>query len=109
MSISLPAEVSAFFAITNGKDPGKLDQCFAEASVVRDERHTYEGLANISRWLTEAQQKYNYSAQPVAATGEYPVVRVRAQVSGSFPGSPIELEHVFELSNGRISSLEIRP
>jgi hypothetical protein len=31
------------------------------------------------------------------------------KVSGDFPGSPINLEHIFEIEDGRIVSLEIRP
>jgi hypothetical protein len=36
-------------------------------------------------------------------------VVVTAKVSGNFPGSPIKLEHLFEIEGGRIVSLEIRP
>lgn len=109
MQTSVPNEVATFFDVINGADPRDLNQCFAEASVVRDEQKTHEGLENIVKWFTEAQQKYQYSAQPVAAIVEHPIVRARAKVSGSFPGSPIELEYVFELSKDRISRLEIRP
>jgi hypothetical protein len=35
-------------------------------------------------------------------------VTVRARLTGEFPGSPIELDHIFTLSNGKIASLEIR-
>jgi hypothetical protein len=35
-------------------------------------------------------------------------VTVRARVTGAFPGSPIELDHIFKLSNDKIASLEIR-
>jgi hypothetical protein len=36
-------------------------------------------------------------------------VVVTGEVSGDFPGSPIKLEHIFEIEGGRIASLEIRP
>jgi hypothetical protein len=36
-------------------------------------------------------------------------VVVTGKVSGTFPGSPINLEHIFEIEGGRIVSLEIRP
>jgi len=29
-------------------------------------------------------------------------------VAGDFPGSPVELQHVFRLEGGQIASLEIR-
>ncbi len=109
MQISLPREVTTFFAISNGGDLRELDQCFAEGGVVHDERHTHEGLESIRKWLTHSQQQYHYTTQPVAATYDDPELRVRARVSGSFPGSPIELEYAFLLSNGRIARLEIQP
>jgi hypothetical protein len=34
---------------------------------------------------------------------------VTGKVSGDFPGSPINLEHIFEIVDGLIVSLEIRP
>jgi hypothetical protein len=34
--------------------------------------------------------------------------RSRQRVSGNFPGSPIELHHVFTLDGTKIASLEIR-
>lgn len=33
---------------------------------------------------------------------------MRAQVSGSFPGSPVELDYVIGLKDERIATLEIR-
>jgi hypothetical protein len=35
-------------------------------------------------------------------------VTVRARLTGKFPGSPVELDHIFKLSNDKIASLEIR-
>jgi len=36
-------------------------------------------------------------------------VVVTGKVSGNFPGSPISLQHIFEIEGDRIVSLEIRP
>jgi hypothetical protein len=33
---------------------------------------------------------------------------VRARLSGNFPGSPLDLDHIFELHGDKIVSLEIR-
>jgi hypothetical protein len=33
---------------------------------------------------------------------------VTARISGDFPASPVELDHIFELDADRITSLEIR-
>jgi hypothetical protein len=34
--------------------------------------------------------------------------RLLPPVAGSFPGNPVSLDHVFEIKDDRISSLEIR-
>jgi hypothetical protein len=36
------------------------------------------------------------------------LVTVRARLTGEFPGSPVELDHIFKLSGNKIASLEIR-
>ena len=33
---------------------------------------------------------------------------MRARLTGEFPGGPVELDHIFKLSNDKIVSLEIR-
>jgi hypothetical protein len=35
-------------------------------------------------------------------------VQALAEVSGDFPGSPVNLEHIFRLDGDKIASLEIR-
>jgi hypothetical protein len=34
---------------------------------------------------------------------------VTSRVTGSFPGSPVDLRYFFTLGRGRISTLEIKP
>ena len=33
---------------------------------------------------------------------------MRARLTGEFPGGPVELDHIFKLSNDKVVSLEIR-
>jgi len=35
-------------------------------------------------------------------------VTVRARLTGEFPGSPVELDHIFRFSKNKIAALEIR-
>jgi hypothetical protein len=48
-----------------------------------------------------------FTVEPLRVAQQGSSVRVRARVSGNFPGSPVELEHVFRLGGGKIESLEI--
>jgi len=53
--------------------------------------------------------KYAATARPhtVAQDGRAHVVT--CNVSGAFPGSPVDLRYTFTLARGRIASLEIAP
>jgi hypothetical protein len=46
--------------------------------------------------------------QPIDVQTHGDKVTVRARLTGEFPGSPVELDHIFKLSNGKLASLEIR-
>jgi hypothetical protein len=108
MGIRLPKPIDIYFASENLHDPTALDTCFADDATVRDESKTIEGLAAIKAWRIEAGKKYNHSVEPLAISERDGKVIVTGKVSGNFPGSPINLEHVFELRNDRIVALEIR-
>ena len=60
-------------------------------------------------WRIETGEKYHHVVEPLSVSTRDGKVVVTGKVSGSFPGSPINLEHIFEIEGGRIVSLEIRP
>ena len=107
MSIKLPAPIDLFFASENAHDPSAMDQCFAAGAVVRDEGKTITGVTAIKAWRAETGQKYQHSVEPLAVSTRDGKVVVTGRVSGNFPGSPITLEHIFEIEGGKIVSLEI--
>jgi len=108
MSVHLPDSIATFFQVSNGAEASELRYCFTDNAVVRDESHTHQGHEAIQAWLLEAKRKYAYSVEPLDVAWQGPSVKVRARVSGNFPGSPIQLEHVFQLTGDKIESLEIR-
>ena len=55
----------------------------------------------------QTDAKHNYVSKPLTASTEGDAVNVRAKLNGDFPGSPVELIHVFQLANNAIPSLEI--
>ena len=109
MSIKLPAPIDLFFAPENAHDPSAIDRCFAAGAIVRDEGKTITGVAAIKAWRIETGEKYHHVVEPLSVSTRDGKVVVTGKVSGSFPGSPINLEHIFEIEGGRIVSLEIRP
>ena len=68
---------------------------------------TIEGLTAIKRWIAETKRKYQHMIEPLGSTEKDGKTIVTNRLTGSFPGSPIELEFVFTLNGDRIVSLEI--
>jgi hypothetical protein len=107
MNIQLPDSIASFFEVSNGAEASALEQCFTESAVVHDENHTHQGHEAIRAWLREAKRRYAYTVEPLDIVQQDSTAKVRAKVSGNFPGSPVELNHVFRLTDGRIEFLEI--
>jgi len=108
MAIHLPTPIDTYFASENARDTEGADRCFAADAIVRDEGRTIEGVAAIKAWRTEAGEKYHHTVEPLSTTERDGKTVVTARVSGNFPGSPVNLDHIFELHGDRIVSLEIR-
>ena len=108
MSIKLPTPIAAYFAAEKEGDAGGLARCFAGNGVVHDEGGSFTGRAAIEQWNTTARAKYHHTVVPLSATDRDGATVVLCRVAGEFPGSPLELQHVFRLDGEAIASLEIR-
>ena len=105
--MDLPTPIVIYFAAENHGHTEALTRCFAEDAVVRDEGKTIEGLAAIKQWSTETKKKYQHTIEPLASAQKGDKVTVTNRLTGDFLGSPIDLEFVFTLADGKIASLEI--
>ncbi len=108
MSIDLPAPIARYIEADNRADPDAVARCFAENAVVRDEGHTMEGSAAIRRWTAETKQEYGHTFEPLACAERDGKTVLTNRLTGHFPGSPIDLQFIFELDGDEITSLEIR-
>jgi hypothetical protein len=108
MAVHLPSPINIYFASENVRDAAALDNCFAADAIVRDEGKTIKGLAAIKAWRIETGKKYSHTVEPLAISEREGKVIVTGKVSGNFPGSPVNLDHAFEIEGDRIVSLEIR-
>jgi hypothetical protein len=108
MSIYLPPAIDLYIRIENSGDVEALSECFVSNATVRDESHTYQGLAAIKEWKADTRKKYSHSIAPLEVSDRDGKVILKAQLAGNFPGSPVTLEFSFVLSDGKIASLEIR-
>ena len=109
MNLHLPDAVQTYFAVSNGADISRLAACFFAHASVTDENRTHHGIAAIAAWQQEARRAFTYSVEPLTATQNDDSLSVTARLVGNFPGSPLQLNHVFRLEDGQICSLEIAP
>ncbi len=107
MSLTLPKTVANYLAAVEAKDADMLALCFADDALVHDEGRDYRGLDAIKSWMQETQTKYKYVMKPLDASVSGKTVKLRARLTGEFPGSPVDLDFRFTLANDKISSLEI--
>ena len=108
MALDVPEAVAEYLAAEEAKDADALASCFTEDGTVHDEGQDYHGRGSIRQWKQAADAKYRYVLQTVNVQTLGTLVTMRARLTGDFPGSPVEVDHIFRLSSDKIASLEIR-
>ena len=95
MTIKLPAAVTAYLAADNAQDLDKLCQCFTNDAQVHDESRQYQGRDSIRSWKEQTAAKYQYTLEPIDAAVTERNVKLRARLTGNFPGSPADVDFAF--------------
>jgi hypothetical protein len=105
--MKLPAPIDGFFLAHNTGETNRFEDLFTMDAVVSDEDHEYCGDA-IKSWIDDAVSKYRpLHAEVIAVMPSGSQTVVTAQVSGTFPGSPVQLRYQFTIRDGKISALSI--
>lgn len=107
MLSKLPTPVLNYLAAEKSKDAEKLAACFAGDGRVHDEGKDIRGIDAITKWKREADTKYQYVMEPLDASINDNIVKLRARLTGNFPGSPLELNFTFTIAEDKIKSLDI--
>ena len=108
INLNLPEPIAAYFD-ADKREGEHVARCFTKQAVVRDEGQTYSGTEAITAWKTAAATKYSYTSEPFAVERKDGRYIVTCRLTGSFPGSPVDLRFAFRLQRGKIASLEITP
>jgi len=108
MSVDLPKPIATYFAADKA-DGEAVARCFTRDGFVKDEGHTYQGTAEIKQWKTVTSTKYVYTSEPFAFQQQDAIFVVTSRLTGTFPGSPVDLRYFFRLEGDKIASLEILP
>lgn len=105
--MELPQLVAKFVETQNTYDSGAYTECFTENAIVHDEGKTHTGKAEIRQWIKEANEKYKSVMKPLRYEKSGSNGVLTAEVSGTFPGSPIVLKFHLGLEDGLIDSLNV--
>jgi hypothetical protein len=105
--MQLPKLIERFVATQNNYDSKAYTECFTETAIVHDEGKTHNGKAAIGQWIEEANQKYQSQMKPLNYEQSGVNGTLTAEVSGTFPGSPIVLQFHLGLKDELIDSLKV--
>jgi hypothetical protein len=107
MSKQLPPSVEDYFEGKNARDYDRALSGFTASAKARDEGSTHEGPAEIQAWMEKTAAEYDDVAEVRSVNIEGDKVRVLAEVRGTFPGSPADLQFDFTLKGDKIAELAI--
>lgn len=97
--------MTALVEAQNKLDSAAFSECFTESAIVFDEGKTYRGRKEIQNWIDKANKEFQTSMKPL----EYSEAekQLKAEIRGSFPGSPLVLTYQYDFDKGLIQSLKI--
>ena len=104
-TMNLPNMITELVKAQNKFDSGAYANCFIENAEVFDEGKTHTGKTEIKDWIEKANKEYSAMMKPLDYNETEKILS--AEISGTFPGSPIILKYHFQLSDGYIKSLRI--
>lgn len=104
---NLPKPLETYFKAANEQKRNVFISCFSDDAFVKDEGEGHRGHEEIASWNEKAIQKYNCSYEVLACETTPHGANVTAKVSGSFPGSPLELTYSFKLEDNLIKEMAI--
>jgi ketosteroid isomerase-like protein len=104
-TMNLPEVLTDLMAAQNRSDSAAYANCFSETAIVFDEGKKHSGKAAIKNWITRSNQVYKTTMKTLyySATKQ----TLEAEISGTFPGSPLVLTYQFKIKERQIQSLKI--
>lgn len=108
MAMKLPESIATYFDADNSGSADAVAAAFTDDAVVRDAGETLVGREAIRKWKVDTNQKYASTVtEPFFISTENGKTQVISHVSGTFPGSPVDLRYFFVLAGDKIAQLEI--
>ena len=105
--MNLPKVISDLLEAQAKYDSIAYANCFSETAVVFDEGKTHKGKVEIEKWIAHSDETYKSVMKPLAYDQTGDIGILSAEVSGTFPGSPLILKFHYEIRNELIQSLKV--
>jgi ketosteroid isomerase-like protein len=104
---NLPRIIQEYLDASNAHDVKAILSCFSDEAVVHDEGETLHKKKAIEGWIAKTIERYKFQFKPLTVKDDNAEVVVGVEVSGTFDGSPVSLDHRFAIKNDKILSLTI--
>jgi hypothetical protein len=105
--MDLPKVIQNLVQAQNEFDSAAYANCFSETAVVFDEGNKHTGRNEIAQWIAEANEAYKTVMKSINFEEREAESLLTAEISGTFPGSPIILQYHLQITDGLITSLRI--
>jgi len=105
--MNLPEVVQDLVKAQNNFDSTAFTNCFSETATVFDEGKNFTGKTEIKNWIEKSSKEYNAVMKPIEFEGDTEKGNLKAEVSGTFPGSPLILNYNLTFKGKHIQSLQI--
>lgn len=103
----LPKILLDYFNADARRDSAAVAACFTPDGAVFDEGGVHRGHAAIAGWHADAAARYATRTVPHAIDTQGTQCTVHAEVSGTFPGSPLTMAFTFTLAGAQLAGLAI--
>ncbi|MBP1167220.1 elongation factor P hydroxylase [Chryseobacterium sp. PvR013] len=105
--MNLPKIITDLIKAQDDFDSVAYANCFSDTAVVFDEGKRHNGRKEIEHWIADANERYKSVMKPVGYEENGTESILKAEVSGTFPGSPIVLSYQLQIDDELIQSLKI--
>lgn len=103
--MNLPHVIAGLVEAQNNFDSEAYANYFSETAIVFDEGKIHKGKTAIQKWIKKANEEYQTMMKPLEYSPTQEILK--AEISGTFPGSPVVLTYHFKIFDSLIYSLEI--
>lgn len=105
--MKLPNVIEKFIKATNENDHNAFVACFTEDATFHDEGETRKGKQAIGEWFKKSKSQYQQNMTPISVSENGNDIILKASVSGTFKGSPIQFIYSMKLKSGLIEEVGI--